>query len=317
MEDPYIINNYKIINELGKGAFSTVFSCYNEKNNYALKKINNEDRFRKCALQEIKILKIIKDNTFIVKLFDEFILNDIQYIIFELLSDNLYIYYFKKKNDLNLDTIFNYGYQIAFGLSHLHELNIIHADLKLENIVLTLKKDYIKIIDLGSSILKKKINNKKKYYIQTRYYRSPEILYEINFNEKIDIWSYGVILSELLLKKRIFNGKNENDMIFKIASFIGEPIEKKYKKSKKIKLFKSDKLIQNDFLDIYLKNQLKNMYSNFNLAYKLINLFKNIFVYNYDKRFSADKCLKYILNVKYNYLPEEPNPPVPLSEELN
>ena len=80
-------------------------------------------------------------------------------------------------------------FQISDGLSHLHSKNIVHCDLKLENIMID-GQNNLKIIDLGSSIKSGK-NIKNNFYIQSRYYRAPEILYEINFSDKIDIWSMG------------------------------------------------------------------------------------------------------------------------------
>ena len=78
-----------------------------------------------------------------------------------------------------------------------------------------------KIIDLGSSFDKDMVYNKT--YIQSRYYRSPEILLGYTFNEKIDIWSLGCIIIELITSKPIFNGKNKRDMIFKICQFLDIP----------------------------------------------------------------------------------------------
>ena len=63
-----------------------------------------------------------------------------------------------------------------------------------------------KIIDFGSIIDKKKLSY-KNFYISTRYYRAPEIIYNLMFNEKIDIWSIGCIIAELVRNKPLLTAK--------------------------------------------------------------------------------------------------------------
>ena len=72
---------------------------------------------------------------------------------------------------------------------------IIHCDLKPENILLKKKnKTGIRIIDFGSSCFE----DKKLYsYLQTRYYRAPEIILGCNYGIEIDLWSFGCIIVEL------------------------------------------------------------------------------------------------------------------------
>ena len=113
-------------------------------------------------------------------------------------------------------------FQISDGLSYLHLKNIIHCDLKLENVMID-KNGNLKIIDLGSS-LKGNIEIKRNFYIQSRYYRAPEILFEINFSNKIDIWSMGIIATEMILQTCIFNGRDTNEMIYKICDFLDIPV---------------------------------------------------------------------------------------------
>ena len=91
----------------------------------------------------------------------------------------------------------------------------------------------IKIIDFGSS-LEDKFCKRPNLYIQSRYYRAPEVLYGINYGKEIDIWSYACILYELFLKEPLFPGKNYKDMIFKICGFIDIPHYLNYYKKSEI-----------------------------------------------------------------------------------
>lgn len=85
--------------------------------------------------------------------------------------------------------------QLLNSISFLQLNNIIHCDLKPENILLQEINNYsIKVIDFGSSCF----DDEKLYaYIQSRYYRAPEIILGLGYNVQIDMWSFGCILAEL------------------------------------------------------------------------------------------------------------------------
>ena len=87
------------------------------------------------------------------------------------------------------------------------EMQIIHCDLKPENIILKEKnKSGIKVIDFGSSCFR----SKRIYtYIQSRFYRAPEIILGLPYDHGIDMWSFGCILAELYTGYPLFPGENE------------------------------------------------------------------------------------------------------------
>ena len=83
------------------------------------------------------------------------------------------------------------------GLKHLHSYNIIHRDLKPENI--GVKKDCsLKIFDFGIARLDNSFN--KTQYVVTRYYRAPEVILGMAYDHKVDIWSVGCIMGEMIRK---------------------------------------------------------------------------------------------------------------------
>jgi dual specificity tyrosine-phosphorylation-regulated kinase 2/3/4 len=111
--------------------------------------------------------------------------------------------------------------QTLSGLLFLHKNHIIHCDLKPENIVLiNPKKSAVKIIDFGSCCIE---NSPLYTYIQSRFYRAPEVLLGVGYNEKIDIWSLGCILLELFLGYPLFTGRNEEDQLTSIVKILGPP----------------------------------------------------------------------------------------------
>ncbi|SBS88910.1 serine/threonine protein kinase (SRPK2) [Plasmodium malariae] len=80
------------------------------------------------------------------------------------------------------------------------------------------KFDKIKIIDFNSSIYE---SDKLEMYVQTRSYRSPEVLLQQNYDRKIDMWSLGCILFEFLTKNILFDHQNIYRFIYSIVSYIG------------------------------------------------------------------------------------------------
>lgn len=81
---------------------------------------------------------------------------------------------------------------------------IAHCDLKPENILLKkIGKSGIKLIDFGTSCF---LHQKYFTYIQSRFYRAPEIVLGIPYNEAIDMWSFGCIMAELYTGTPLFPG---------------------------------------------------------------------------------------------------------------
>lgn len=95
------------------------------------------------------------------------------------------------------------------------QVDIIHCDLKPENILLRHpKRSGVKLIDFGSSCK----SNKRMYsYIQSRFYRAPEIMLGIGYTAAIDIWSLGCILVEMHTGEPLFSGSNQIDQMHKIV----------------------------------------------------------------------------------------------------
>ncbi|CAD8094829.1 unnamed protein product [Paramecium primaurelia] len=143
-------------------------------------------------------------------------------MVFELLSCNLYE--FLAINDFQgfeLDLVRRFAIQILQALLYLSECNIIHCDLKPENILLKdISRSGIKIIDFGSSCF---INSKLYTYIQSRFYRAPEILLGIPYTTQIDMWSFGCIVAELFLGNSLFQSKSEKELLFLQVSILGKP----------------------------------------------------------------------------------------------
>uniref|UniRef100_A0A8C5UEH6 Homeodomain interacting protein kinase 4 n=1 Tax=Malurus cyaneus samueli TaxID=2593467 RepID=A0A8C5UEH6_9PASS len=149
------------------------------------------------------------------------------YLVFELLQQNLFD--FQKQNNfspLPVQHIRTITAQVLVALVKLKELSIIHADLKPENIMLVDHPRYpfrIKLVDFGSAILLPEVCHVQEPYIQTRFYRAPEILLGLPFCEKVDIWSLGCVMAELHLGWPLYPGNDEYDQVCYICSTLGLP----------------------------------------------------------------------------------------------
>lgn len=103
----------------------------------------------------------------------------------------------------------------------LSDHNVIHCDLKPENILLKQPdRSGIRVIDYGSSCY---ANEKVYTYIQSRFYRAPEVILGLDYGLPIDMWSTGCILAELYTGKPLFPGENEPDQLACIMQLLGVP----------------------------------------------------------------------------------------------
>ena len=148
-------------------------------------------------------------------------------IVFELLNINLYKWICDfpptKKNQHTLQReVWDIAIQMLNGLIILKSMKIIHCDLKPENVLFTNEgKKTVKIIDFGSACDSSKTGFSG--YVQSRFYRCPEITMGLPYSQAADMWSFGCILFELITGRPIFPALDESELMefFKIR--IGDP----------------------------------------------------------------------------------------------
>ena len=209
VQHDHILYRYEILKILGKGSFGQVLKCYDHKTgqHIALKIVRNEKRFHRQAQEEIRILEHLrkqdKDNTFnVIHMYESFSFRNHICITFELLSMNLYELIKKNKfAGFSLQLVRKFTHSILQCLDALTKNKIIHCDLKPENILLKQQgRSGIKVIDYGSSCYE---TQRIYTYIQSRFYRAPEVILGAKYGMAIDMWSLGCIIAELLTGKLI------------------------------------------------------------------------------------------------------------------
>ncbi|CAI2361773.1 unnamed protein product [Moneuplotes crassus] len=218
-----IEDKYDFKEPLGKGGFGRVIKAILKDGGHIRAcKIQSKKNFSKKALtmvkNEIEILKIA-DHPNIIKIFefteDEEDLN----IFMELCEGGEIFEYICKKGTFSEGMACKIIKQVLSALAYLHSKNIIHSDLKAENIMFFEKdaKDlHVKLIDFGMAT---KFNPKEKLsQVQgTPYYLAPEIL-KGKYDEKADIWSCGVLLYIMLSGGPPFRGKSLKEVFISILT---------------------------------------------------------------------------------------------------
>ncbi|XP_077244716.1 dual specificity protein kinase YAK1 homolog isoform X2 [Tasmannia lanceolata] len=220
---------YVVKDILGQGTFGQVAKCWvSETNSFvAVKIIKNQLAFYQQSHVEVSILRMLnqkfdpEDKHHIVRILDHFIYQHHLCISFEMLGLNLYeLIRMNQFRGLSMSIVQLFSKQILHALLIMKDAGIIHCDLKPENILIStsVKSPEIKIIDFGSACTE----NRTVYsYIQSRYYRSPEVLLGYPYTTGIDMWSFGCIVAELFLGLPLFPGASEFDLLKRMIEILG------------------------------------------------------------------------------------------------
>jgi len=225
----HIAYRYEVLKGLGKGSFGQVLKVYDHKSKQyaALKIVRNDPRFQQQAKREVKILEQLlqedhANTANIVHIKNSFLFRGHVCIVFELMSINLYELIKKNKyRGFSPRLVKNFAHSITVALSTLSRHRIIHSDLKPENILLRQPgKSGLKVIDFGSSCY---TGDRLLPYVQSRFYRAPEVIFGCHYGTPVDMWSLGCILSELALGYPLLPGHNEDDQIALMIELLGIP----------------------------------------------------------------------------------------------
>ncbi|KAM5426167.1 Dual specificity protein kinase YAK1 [Saccharomyces cerevisiae] len=221
---------YLVLDILGQGTFGQVVKCQNllTKEILAVKVVKSRTEYLTQSITEAKILELLNQKIdptnkhHFLRMHDSFVHKNHLCLVFELLSNNLYELLKQNKfHGLSIQLIRTFTTQILDSLCVLKESKLIHCDLKPENILLCAPdKPELKIIDFGSSCEEART---VYTYIQSRFYRAPEIILGIPYSTSIDMWSLGCIVAELFLGIPTFPGASEYNQLTRIIDTLGYP----------------------------------------------------------------------------------------------
>eukprot|EP00927_Polykrikos_kofoidii_P048501 TRINITY_DN42777_c0_g1_i1.p1 TRINITY_DN42777_c0_g1~~TRINITY_DN42777_c0_g1_i1.p1 ORF type:complete len:933 (+),score=129.28 TRINITY_DN42777_c0_g1_i1:71-2869(+) len=224
---------YEIMDFLGRGTFGQVLKCQAPGcAPIALKVIKNNTAYFRQALIEVGILQMLnkefdpEDENRIVRMIEFFEFRNHFCIVFELLSCTTLYDALKQTNfrGVKVALVRVLTEQLVQALRCLRQASVIHCDLKPENILFSTTPGTpsitIKLIDFGAACLEKQTPFS---YIQSRFYRSPEVLIGAPYSGAIDMWSLGCISAELFLGLPIFPGHSEYDQVCRISEILDIP----------------------------------------------------------------------------------------------
>ncbi|KAI5814601.1 kinase-like domain-containing protein [Pyronema omphalodes] len=223
-------NRYKVTMVLGKGMFAIVVRAQDTitGKDFAIKVIRNLEPMRKAGMKEIDILKKLsaadpEDKKHIVRFERHFDHKGHLCIVFENLNINLRDVLKKsgiRDVGISLSAVRAYAHQMFLGASLLRKCNIIHADIKPDNVLVNNTQNILKICDLGSA--SDASENEITQYLVSRFYRAPEIILGMPYDFAIDMWSIGCTLYELYTGKILFTGRTNNQMLRSIMECRGK-----------------------------------------------------------------------------------------------
>lgn len=200
----------------------------------AVKIIKNKKIYAEQSIFEEKVIYRLnnildpRDKFNIIRILDSFNYKSHRVMVFEFMHQNL-IDVLKNNffRGLKLSIVRFCVKNILEATNLFHNDGLAHGDLKPENILIKIKSNpqtkerviECKVADFGSAMSKNKLIYQ---YIQSRYYRAPEVLLQLRYSNKIDIWSIGCIAFELFFGLPLFEGQNSLDQLKKILETVEE-----------------------------------------------------------------------------------------------
>ncbi|THY82479.1 serine/threonine protein kinase [Aureobasidium pullulans] len=233
---------------VGNGSFGVVFQTKLSPSgeDAAIKRVLQDKRFKN---RELQIMRIVRHPNIVeLKAFyysngdrvglrpfdpptksltqpgqkDEVYLN----LVLEFVPETVYRasrYFNKMKTTMPILEVKLYIYQLFRSLAYIHSQGICHRDIKPQNLLLDPNSGILKLCDFGSA--KILIENEPNVsYICSRYYRAPELIFgATNYTTKIDVWSTGCVMAELMLGQPLFPGESGIDQLVEIIKVLGTP----------------------------------------------------------------------------------------------
>lgn len=216
LDDRYLVYGYT-----GQGVFGNVIRARDQtraSREVAVKIIRNNEIMHKTGLKELDIVKRLNDSDWedkyhCIQLFGHFFHKQHLCLVFELQSMNLreLLKKYGKDVGLHVKAVRSYTQQLLLALKLLKKCNILHADLKPDNILVNESKLQVKLCDFGSAC--HVADAELAPYLISRFYRAPEIMMGLPYDFGVDLWSLATTVYELYTGRIMFAGKSNNQML--------------------------------------------------------------------------------------------------------
>ena len=222
-------NKYKVLGIVGEGAYGIVYKCLNKETNkyVAVKKFKetHDKLVQKTMKRELAMLQLLRHEN-VVEFQESFVSKGNFFLVFEYVEKNLLEVLEESPHGLSPKLIRSLVYQMCKAVSYLHKNNMIHRDVKPENLLID-ENFNLKLCDFGFA-RKVKLNKNNNNidtmtdYVATRWYRSPELLLSGGiYGPEVDYWAIGCIMGELADGNPMFPGEDEVDQLDCIIKILG------------------------------------------------------------------------------------------------
>lgn len=281
------------LSTLGEGPNSVVYKAKEKRTNkiVALKLIKHaklKSKIPQEIFRETTILKNL-DHEHVIKLLNIYIDPDPCFLLltFELCSYNLSHFIDAHQNQtVKHDQVKCISVQMFRGLNYIHKNCIVHRDIKPSNLLVS-ETGQLKIADFGISRRFSHLDKPSSPAAMTLFYQAPEILFEApRYSEKVDIWSAGCVVVELLTKKPLFECRGQIDMVKKVCEILGRPTHQNWPGYQECKVLNSMHLPGNNYNK--LSDHLRSL--NCGPAHQILS---EVFVYDPKVRSSAEACVRH------------------------
>ncbi|GFR44949.1 hypothetical protein Agub_g6040 [Astrephomene gubernaculifera] len=222
-----IAGRYQVLEQVGMAGFSRAVQAYDtlERRLVCLKVVKNSKECMDACLEEVRLLQLVNardphDQHHIARMYDYFYHMGHLFLVVELLGGNLFDTQCYDPTYFTAGRLQSIAQQVLRALAFLHSHHIIHADVKPENILVkNYTKCAVKLIDLGCSIYTSEAP--RSHYVQSRSYRAPEVMLGLPYDGKIDVWSLGCVMAELVSGQVLFPHMSEASMIARLVGMLG------------------------------------------------------------------------------------------------
>ncbi|KAI5476150.1 CMGC/MAPK protein kinase [Pseudohyphozyma bogoriensis] len=311
-------SKYAVQDVIGEGAYGVVCSAIHRPSGQkvAIKKIAPFDHSMFClrTLRELKLLRYFAENNVsenIISIVDIIKPTSLEsfkevYLIQELMETDLHRVI--RTQNLSDDHCQYFAYQTLRALKALHSADVVHRDLKPSNLLLNANCD-LKVCDFGlarSTQTAEPNGGETGFmteYVATRWYRAPEIMLTFKqYTTKIDIWSVGCILAEMLSGRPLFPGRDYHHQLTLILDVLGTPTLDEF--------YAINSRRSRDYLRALPFRKKRDFATLFpNASAQAVDFLNKTLTFDPKKRMSVEECLAHPYLANYHDPDDEPVAP--------
>jgi dual specificity tyrosine-phosphorylation-regulated kinase 2/3/4 len=222
----HIAFRFQMQKVLGKGAFGGVLKCIDHKTGgeVAIKMLRDHPKHHDQITLEFDFLNALQSNqnSTVIRLIETFTFHGFFCFVLELGTLDLY-QTLRAQNfaAFSMAVVQTVCRRTAEALVYIHSHSIIHCDVKPENILfMDGQMSSVRLIDFGCSAA---LGDQIYTYIQSRFYRAPEIVIGVEYGPQIDVWSLGCVICEMVTGRPLFEAEDETELMQMFLKVLGMP----------------------------------------------------------------------------------------------